>query len=244
MLAPISGRPWGCDSFSRRSWWMAMPAAAATALPMICVDTELMPATSTTLYIMVMSLLPTYGDTSPLAMVDTSTFGTPMGSACMARAAMNEPPLPATASTASSCPSRYRSPTICSTPSAMADTAAPRSPLARSASRPCPARRATAAASMSPVTVPTGDGITPASTSTTSQPDSRSRAESHSYSGPLVSSVPTSTTVAMFLLLCNGVLPIMCEPPEGGKDHLRAIGLRRAMMRAWTGFLPPGCPVC
>jgi len=42
------------------------------------------PDTSTTEYIIVMSLTPTYGPTSPEAMVDTINLGMPTGSACMA----------------------------------------------------------------------------------------------------------------------------------------------------------------
>ncbi len=180
-----------------------MPAAAAAALPRTCRDTELMPDTSTTLYIIVRSLLSTYGATSPPAMVLTRTFGTPMGSARMAWAAMAEPPLPAAASTACSLPSRYRSRTTRVTPSAIAATAAPRSPAARRSAGSCPAARATVSAGTSATGPPSGGGRTPVSTIRTSLPYSRSRSRSQAYSSPLVSSVPTRTTVAMSFTLLH-----------------------------------------
>jgi hypothetical protein len=55
---------------------------------------ELSPATSTIEGIMTMSLVPTYCDTLPEAMVDTMTFGTPIGKARMPGVASDVPPLP------------------------------------------------------------------------------------------------------------------------------------------------------
>ena len=58
----------------------AMPASAAAAFVRICAEIRLMPAMSTTEYIIVTSTEPTYGLVSPEATVETISFGTPIGS--------------------------------------------------------------------------------------------------------------------------------------------------------------------
>ena len=62
----------------------------------ICAEIRLIPAMSTTEYIIVMSAAPTYGRVSPEASVETISFGTPTGSARIARAAIDELPEPPT----------------------------------------------------------------------------------------------------------------------------------------------------
>ncbi len=76
-----------------------MPAIAWAALPSTRRETALRPATSTTGYIIRMSLVPTYGATFPLAIVETMTLGSPIGSARIAgviRAVLPLPPMPIT----------------------------------------------------------------------------------------------------------------------------------------------------
>ncbi len=74
-----------------------MPAIAPAAFAMIRAETRLTPEMSTTEYIIVTSTAPTYGRVSPEATVETSSFGTPTGSARIARAAIDEPPEPPSA---------------------------------------------------------------------------------------------------------------------------------------------------
>ena len=83
----------------------AIPAIAPAAFAMIRADTELTPEMSTTEYIIVTSTAPTYGRVSPEATVETISFGTPTGSARIARVPMEEPPEPPSARMASSAPS-------------------------------------------------------------------------------------------------------------------------------------------
>ena len=74
-----------------------MPAMQWAAFPSTADEMRLTPATSATLYIMVTSLHPTYGPTSPDAMVDTITLGKPTGSDLKAgamRAVSPDPPIP------------------------------------------------------------------------------------------------------------------------------------------------------
>ena len=59
---------------------LAMPASAPAALVRIRAEILLMPAMSTTEYIIVTSTEPTYGLVSPEATVETISFGTPIGS--------------------------------------------------------------------------------------------------------------------------------------------------------------------
>ena len=58
----------------------AMPASAAAAFVRIRAEIRLMPAMSTTEYIIVTSTEPTYGLVSPDATVETISLGTPIGS--------------------------------------------------------------------------------------------------------------------------------------------------------------------
>ena len=74
-----------------------MPAIAPAAFAMIRAETRLTPEMSTTEYIIVTSTAPTYGRVSPEATVETSSFGTPTGSARIACAAIDEPPEPPSA---------------------------------------------------------------------------------------------------------------------------------------------------
>jgi hypothetical protein len=76
---------------------------------------------------------------SPEAIVETISFGTPMGSARIACVAIAVPPEPPSARMPSSRPSSCSRRTTASAPRAIASTAAPRSPNATSA----PAARAT-----------------------------------------------------------------------------------------------------
>ena len=71
-----------------------MPPIAAAAFARIRAEIELIPARSTTEYIIVTSTAPTYGRVSPEATVDTNSFGTPTGSDCIAVAAIAVPPEP------------------------------------------------------------------------------------------------------------------------------------------------------
>src|SRR4051794_9837856 len=171
-----------------------MPAIAPAALAMIRPDTRFTPEMSTTEYVIVTSTAPTYGLVSPEASVETSSFGTPTGSACIAPAAIDEPPEPPSARIPSSRPSACRRPTSVSAPRHMAATAAPRSPASASAATSAPPARATSSRPTSG-SRPTGSG-TPASTTSTAPPAPRRRARRKAYSTPFVSSVPRRTTVA------------------------------------------------
>ncbi len=82
-----------------------MPQMAPAAFAKTRRDTRLRPDTSTTEYIIVMSLTSTYGATLPDAIVDTISFGRPTGSACMAVAPIEVPPEPPMLKTASNLPS-------------------------------------------------------------------------------------------------------------------------------------------
>ena len=78
-----------------------MPARAPAALAMIRAETWLIPAMSTTEYIIVTSTDPTYGLVSPDATVETISLGTPIGRAriaCVTSADPPEPPRPPMAS--------------------------------------------------------------------------------------------------------------------------------------------------
>ena len=78
--APISGRS-APRSGTRPC---TAPAIIPAALVMICAEIRLIPAMSTTEYIIAMSTAPTYGRVSPEATVETISFGTPTGSARIA----------------------------------------------------------------------------------------------------------------------------------------------------------------
>ena len=172
-----------------------MPAMAAAALPSTSREIRLRPATSTTEYMMQTSLAPTYGDTSPEAMVDTRSLGSPTGSPAMTCAAIDEPPEPPAASTPPTRPRATRSATTAAAPRPIAVTARPRSAACRSSARLVPAAAATASPSMSGVS-PSGSPV-PASITITSAPAARSRPARNAKSGPLVSRVPTRATAAM-----------------------------------------------
>ena len=75
---------------------------------------------STTEYIIVTSTAPTYGRVSPEATVQTISFGTPTGSARIARVAIDVPPDPPSAMMPSSRPSACSSFTTSSAPAAIA----------------------------------------------------------------------------------------------------------------------------
>ena len=111
---------------------------------MIRAETRLTPAMSTTEYIIVTSTAPTYGRVSPDATVETISFGTPTGSARIARVAIDEPPEPPSARMPSSRPCGVQlagRPPRRLRPSP--STAAPRSPAAASSATSAPAARAT-----------------------------------------------------------------------------------------------------
>src|SRR6201994_4374403 len=113
---------------------------------------------------------------------------------------MEVPPVPPRASAPSSRPSSCRRRTTTSAPSAIAVMAAPRSRAATSASKSAPAAAATSCRVMSGGKP--GGSSPPVSTTSTSTPAARSRSRTNSFSAPLVSSVPTRTTVAI-----GGLLP-------------------------------------
>src|SRR4051812_10620328 len=161
---------------------------------MIRAEIWLIPAMSTTEYIIVTSTEPTYGLVSPDATVETISFGTPIGSARMAWVTSAEPPEPPSPPTASSRPSAYRRFTISAAPRAIVSTAAPRSPAAASTAGSAPTAAPTSARAISGAT--SGSPTIPASTSRTSTPRSRMRSARYAYSTLFVSNVPTSTTVA------------------------------------------------
>ena len=71
-----------------------MPATASTALRKMVLEILFSPATSTMEGIMIISLVPTYWETFPEAIVETITLGTPIGSARMAGVTSEVPPDP------------------------------------------------------------------------------------------------------------------------------------------------------
>src|SRR6185312_16273878 len=125
MLAAISGR--SLVSGAAGSPAVTMPAMAAAALPSTRREIRLSPATSTTEYMTQTSLAPTYGDTSPEAIVETSSLGIPTGSAAITCAAIDDPPDPPAASTPFTRPAATNSATTTAAPRPIAVTAAPRS---------------------------------------------------------------------------------------------------------------------
>src|SRR6202007_420063 len=102
------------------------PAMAAAALPRISREIRLTPDTSVTEYMTQTSLAPTYGDTSPDAMGETSSLGRPTGSAANTCAAMDEPPEPPAESTPLTRPCAARSATTSAAPRPISVTALPR----------------------------------------------------------------------------------------------------------------------
>ena len=80
---------------------------ACAALARMRRETAFNPATSTTEYIIVMSLESTYGAVLPLATVESISFGSPIGSARMAAVISAVPPLPPMPITPASWPASY-----------------------------------------------------------------------------------------------------------------------------------------
>ena len=104
-----------------------MPAIAPAALVRIREEIWLIPEMSTTEYIIVTSVAPTYGRVSPEATVETMSFGTPTGRSRIACAAIDELPEPPTAAAPSRRPSACSRASTAAAPRPMASTAAPRS---------------------------------------------------------------------------------------------------------------------
>ena len=77
----------------------AMPVTAAAALARICRVNGFRPRMSHTENIMVMSLISTKADTSPLAIVETMTLGRPYGSVRMMAVQFGVPCVPPIATT-------------------------------------------------------------------------------------------------------------------------------------------------
>ena len=93
MVAAIRGLASAVSGFSC-SFRPAIPATASTAFRKMVLEILFSPATSTMEGIMIISLVPTYWETLPEAMVETITLGTPMGSARMAGVTSEVPPDP------------------------------------------------------------------------------------------------------------------------------------------------------
>ena len=104
-----------------------MPATAFTALEKMRMEISLRPSASTTEGNMTTSLVPTYWETLPEAMVETITLGTPMGSARMAGVARLVPPEPPTEMMPSNFPSAKSCGTSFSAPRDMTSVARARS---------------------------------------------------------------------------------------------------------------------
>ena len=134
IVAPISGRSpsSGAGAFDHAR---DLPAAFAR----IRAEIRLTPAMSTTEYIIDTSTAPTYGRVSPEATVETISFGTPTGSARIAKVTSEEPPDPPSPRIPSSLPSACRRFTTSAAPRPIVSTAAPRSPAAASAATSAPA---------------------------------------------------------------------------------------------------------
>src|SRR5262249_1519581 len=99
ILAAMRGRARAADTSVS-----TIPTTAPAALARTRVEILLSPEMSTTEYIIVMSLLPTYGRVSPEATVETNTFGTPKGRARIALDAITVPAVPPNPMTPSSRP--------------------------------------------------------------------------------------------------------------------------------------------
>ena len=170
IVAATSGR----SSCTSTGGACTMPAIAAAALARICAEIELMPATSVTEAIIAMSATPTYSRVSPAAIVETISFGTPTGSACIARVAIAVLPEPPAARMPWMAPSPCSRRASTAAASAIAVTAAPRSPASVSAARSTPAAAATSSRAMSG-SQPCGGPPVPTSATSTSAPPSRRR---------------------------------------------------------------------
>ena len=102
---------------------VAIPAIAPAALVRIREEIWLIPEMSTTEYIIVTSVAPTYGRVSPEATVETMSFGTPTGRSRIACAAIDELPEPPTAAAPSRRPSACSRASTAAAPRPMASTA-------------------------------------------------------------------------------------------------------------------------
>ena len=98
-------------------------------------ENELMPDTSTMEGNMLMSDAPTYGVVSPDAIVETITFGTPIGSCCIAAVAIEVPPDPPIEKMPSKRPFAYSAGTSFFTPSVIVAVASARSRFSTSVER-------------------------------------------------------------------------------------------------------------
>ncbi len=152
-----------------------------------------MPATSTTEYIIVMSLVPTCGRVSPDATVETINFGTPTGNARIALLAITVPADPPRPAIPSSRPSPYSFAEMTAAPRVIAAIARPLLPDRTSSARSSPPACATSARSTSAEIV--GDPRTPTSTTSGSAPCWAMRSRRKRASSPLVSSAAMTTTV-------------------------------------------------
>ncbi len=138
MLAAMSG-----FSSSTEIVDSTIPQMAPAARLKMTLDMRFKPAISTTLGIMAISFVPTYGDMLPLVIVDTISFGNPMGKALIAAAAMAVPPPPPSAMAALISPFLTRRPSNWGAALAMAAMHSPRSPRLLNASRSIPPAPAT-----------------------------------------------------------------------------------------------------
>ena len=126
VVTPNIVRPTAGRSIAAGIEWDTIPASAWAALPSTCLDIRLRPATSVTECHMAMSAAPTYGATSPDATVETINLPTPTGRARIAAAMTAVPPDPPSPSTARTSSRDVRK--RCS-PTAIASSALPRSPV-------------------------------------------------------------------------------------------------------------------
>src|SRR4051812_30204483 len=154
------------------------------------------PLMSTMVGIIAMSFTPTKPRTSPLASVDTMTFGIPSGSARIAAVPIDVPAPPPIAIMASSSPRSSNRCTMTLAPRLIAVTARPRSASETSAASDAPPAVATSSRVMKGVNA--GWPRTPTSTTSTLWPRSSICFARKRTSSPLVSSAPSTTTVAMF----------------------------------------------
>ena len=105
MVAASSGFPSLLTSDGKCS----MPHRALTALVKIFLEMSFKPSTSTMDGTIIRSLVPTYWETLPDAIVEIIIFGTPIGRARIAGAAMDVPPEPPAEITPSNFPAAYSS---------------------------------------------------------------------------------------------------------------------------------------
>ena len=176
---------------------------------------------STTEYIIVTSTAPTYGRVSPDATVETISFGTPTGSARIARVAIDEPPEPPSARMPSSRPVGVQ--LLHDRLGARRHRGHRGAAVARRRERRDvgAAARATSSRAMSGSS-PTGSWM-PASTTSTSTPCSSSRSRRNAYSTPFVSSVPSRTTRRHYARSASGSTPRKRRCSSGSFDSSVAV---------------------